>query len=56
MESQLRIGAKSCAKAAIYSDDETTLVCLEDRAPAEIQTEKGWVCLRTVGPFPFDAA
>ncbi|WP_114291953.1 ACT domain-containing protein [Pseudosulfitobacter sp. DSM 107133] len=43
-------------KAAIYSDDETTLVCLEDRVPAEIPTEKGWACLRTVGPFPFDAA
>lgn len=43
-------------KAAIYSDDETILVCLEDRVPAEISTEKGWACLRTVGPFPFDAA
>jgi len=43
-------------KAAIYSDDEITLVCFEDRVPAEIPTEKGWACLRTVGPFPFDAA
>lgn len=43
-------------KAAIYSDDEITLVCLEDRVPAEIPTEKGWACLRTVGPFPFAAA
>lgn len=43
-------------KAVVYSDDETTLVCLEDRVPAEIPTEKDWACLRTVGPFPFDAA
>ncbi len=43
-------------KAAVYSDDEITLVCLEDRVPAEIPTAKGWACLRTVGPFPFDAA
>lgn len=42
--------------AAVYSDDETTLVCLEDRVPPEIPAEKGWTCLRTVGPFPFDAA
>ncbi|WP_413220120.1 ACT domain-containing protein [Tritonibacter mobilis] len=43
-------------KAVIYSEDETTIVCLEDRVPAEIETEKGWACLRTIGPFPFDAA
>lgn len=43
-------------KAAIFSDDETTLICLEERVPAGIQTEKGWLCLRTVGPFPFEAS
>ena len=43
-------------KAVIYSDDETTLVCQEDRVPAEVRMEKGWACLRSVGPFPFDAA
>jgi len=43
-------------KAVIYSEDETTVVCLEDRVPAEVETEKGWACLRTIGPFPFDAA
>jgi len=43
-------------KAAIYSDDETTLVCLEDRIPADIPTENDCACLRTLGPFPFDAA
>lgn len=43
-------------KAAICSEDGTTLVCLEDRIPADVKTEKGWACLRTVGPFPFEAA
>jgi len=43
-------------KAAIYSEDETTLVCLEERVPADIPMEKGWACVRTIGPFPFDAA
>lgn len=43
-------------KAVIHSEDETTVVCLEDRVPAEVETEKGWACLRTIGPFPFDAA
>lgn len=43
-------------KAAIHTEDETTLVCLEERVPADTETEKGWACLRTIGPFPFDAA
>lgn len=43
-------------KAVINSDDETTLVCLEDRVPTTVETERGWACLRTIGPFPFDAA
>ncbi len=43
-------------KAAIYSDDETTVVCLEDRVPAGLPAEMGWACLRTIGPFAFDAA
>ena len=42
-------------KAAVYSDDEVTLVCLEERVPRETKTDKGWACLRTIGPFPFEA-
>lgn len=43
-------------KAAVHSDDEVTVVCLEERVPRETKTEKGWACLRTIGPFPFEAA
>jgi hypothetical protein len=43
-------------RAVIHSDDETTLICLEDRVPVGIETETGWACLRTIGPFPFEAA
>ena len=43
-------------KAVVYADDEVTLVCLEERVPLGIPSETGWACLRTVGPFPFDAA
>ncbi len=43
-------------RAVIHSDDETTLICLEDRVPAGVKAETGWACLRTTGPFPFDAA
>lgn len=43
-------------KAVVYSEDETTLVCLEERVPPDITSERGWACLRTMGPFPFDAA
>jgi len=43
-------------KAVVHSDDETTLVCLEDRVPKDVQAETGWACLRTIGPFPFNAS
>lgn len=43
-------------KAVVYSGDEVTLVCLETRVPSGIPSEIGWSCLRTIGPFPFDAA
>jgi uncharacterized protein len=42
-------------QAAIRSDDELTVVCLNDRVPGDVQVEKDWVCLRTIGPFAFDA-
>ncbi|MBC7281407.1 MAG: ACT domain-containing protein [Hoeflea sp.] len=41
--------------ALIRADDEITVVCLQDRIPGDIQSDKGWACLRTVGPFAFDA-
>lgn len=43
-------------RAVIHSDDETTLVCLEDRVPQGVEADTGWACLRTIGPFPFDAS
>ena len=43
-------------KAVVYSEDEISLVCLETRVPPDITSERGWACLRTIGPFPFDAA
>lgn len=40
----------------VRADDEVTVVCHEDRIPAEVTAECGWACLRSVGPFPFEAA
>lgn len=42
--------------AVIKSDDEITLVCLNDRVPAGITAERNWACMRTIGPFPFESA
>jgi hypothetical protein len=42
--------------ALVRADDELTIVCRDDRVPDGVETEKGWSCLRTIGPFPFDAA
>lgn len=43
-------------RAVLYANDETTLVCQQDRVPDEVMAERDWACLRTLGPFPFDAA
>lgn len=40
--------------AVVRADDEITVVCLEDRIPDTVETQRGWRCLRTVGPFAFD--
>jgi uncharacterized protein len=43
-------------RAVVQADDETTIVCLQERIPDEIESSRDWLCLRTVGPFAFDAA
>lgn len=39
----------------VRADDEVTVVCQQDRVPAAVETDRNWACLRTVGPFAFDA-
>jgi len=41
--------------AIVRADDELTIVCLEDRVPDNVESEPGWACLRTIGPFDFQA-
>ena len=36
------------------ADDELTILCLQERIPGEVQADRDWVCLRSVGPFAFD--
>ena len=33
--------------------DELSIVCLAAQVPDGIKAEKGWLCLKLVGPFPF---
>jgi uncharacterized protein len=42
--------------AVIRADDELTLVCLQDRIPDHVEAALNWQCLRSVGPFEFDAS
>ncbi|CAM5186886.1 hypothetical protein CDEN61S_01998 [Castellaniella denitrificans] len=42
--------------AVIRADDELTIVCHENRVPDGVEAEHGWACLRTIGPFDFQAA
>jgi len=39
----------------VRSDDELTLVCLQDRVPTTVEVEPNWRCFRSLGPIPFNA-
>jgi len=39
-----------------WADDEVTVICDAARIPAGGTSDLDWLCLRSVGPFPFDAA
>lgn len=41
--------------AMVRSDDELTLVCLQDRVPRNVEVEPNWRCFRSLGPIPFNA-
>ena len=36
------------------SDDELSVVCLEGRIPGDVRADRGWACLKLLGPFAFD--
>ena len=38
------------------AEDEITIVCLQERVPEGLKADRDWACLRTIGPFDFDAA
>jgi hypothetical protein len=33
--------------------DELSIVCREEIVPPEVRAERGWLCLKLHGPFPF---
>ncbi|HXF61949.1 MAG TPA: ACT domain-containing protein [Caldilineaceae bacterium] len=35
------------------TDEELSVICPEDQAPAEVKGERNWVCLKVQGPFDF---
>lgn len=42
--------------AIVRASDELSIVCLQARVPAGVTAVPDWICLRTVGPFDFEAA
>jgi uncharacterized protein len=38
------------------ASDELTVICLQQRIPDGIETDRSWFCLRTIGPFGFGEA
>lgn len=37
------------------TDEELSIVCLQDAVPSEVAGERDWRCLRVAGPLPFTA-
>jgi hypothetical protein len=35
------------------TEDELSIVCLEERAPAKVKRDSGWISYKFVGPFAF---
>lgn len=35
------------------TQDELSITCLDERVPADVQADRGWLALRFVGPFAF---
>lgn len=35
------------------TDDELSIVCLEENVPTAVRASRGWLCLKLRGPFPF---
>ncbi len=36
------------------TDDELSIVCLQDRIPQDVRLDGGWSCFKFHGPFAFD--
>lgn len=36
-----------------HSDEELSVVCLQNRVPPEVKAERDWRCLSLTGPFDF---
>ncbi len=41
-------------RAISRTDDELSIVCLQDRIPQDVQSDGGWSCFKFQGPFAFD--
>jgi hypothetical protein len=35
------------------TSDELSIVCAEETVPPDVTSERGWVCFKLEGPFPF---
>jgi hypothetical protein len=35
------------------TDEELSIVCADENVPADVRAERGWRCLKVVGPFAF---
>ncbi len=36
------------------TDEELSIVCDEAAVPREVQAERGWACMKVLGPLPFE--
>jgi hypothetical protein len=36
------------------TEDELSIVCDESAVPGDVQAERGWSCMKVLGPIPFE--
>jgi hypothetical protein len=46
--------ARGAFVSVTRTEEELSIVCDEDAAPGNVRAERGWVCMKVVGPLPFE--
>lgn len=46
--------ARGAVVSITRTEEELSVICEEGAVPESVQTERGWVCFKVLGPLPFE--